>query len=59
MKTVRLMRMTLPTDVNEDDPDYIGAFSSPFRIEDNSEVVGADWSIRGEVTITLLTRAES
>jgi hypothetical protein len=54
---VRLMRLTLKTD-RERDPaaEYWGMFSSPFVIEEASEVVAADWSVPGEVTITLLTR---
>jgi hypothetical protein len=55
-RTVRLMRMTLKTDRDTaQDPDYWGAFSDQFVIEDASEVVAADWSVPGEVTITLLT----
>jgi hypothetical protein len=56
-RTVRLMRMTLKTDRDTaTDPDYLGAFSDRFVIEDASEVVGVDWSVPGEVTITLLAR---
>lgn len=56
-RTVRLMRLTLKTDRNPaEDPDYWGAFSDRFVIEDPSEVVAVDWSVPGEVTITLLTR---
>lgn len=49
-----LMRMTAPTDVDPADPDYWGAFSAGFRIPPGSQIVGVDWSVKGEVTLTYL-----
>lgn len=48
------MRMTVPTDAGDDELEYWGAFSNTFRIPDGSQVISADWSVRGEVTITYL-----
>lgn len=53
-----LMRMTVPTDVSDDDPEYRGSFSDGFRISEGSQVIAADWSVRGEVTITYLKRGK-
>ena len=54
-RTVQLMRMTRRTDRNPDeDPEYQGSFSAAFQVEDPAEVVAVDWSVPGEVTITLL-----
>ena len=56
-RTVRLMRMTVPTDISADDPDYWGAFSGPFVVEDDRQIVDVDWSVHGEVTVTYLIPA--
>lgn len=53
-RKVRLMRMVLSTDRDpEEDPDYLGMFSDPFRVEDLDQIVDVDWSVPGEVQITL------
>lgn len=57
MKHQRLMRITYNTDANDDDPDYWGAFSSPFPKRDDLQIVGVDWSKHGEVTVTYLIDA--
>lgn len=56
-RAVQLMRMTLKTDRRAEDPEnYWGSFSDPFMVDDASqEVVAVDWSVPGEVTVTLLT----
>lgn len=48
------MRMTVATDVLLEDPDYRGSFSTTFRIPPGSQIVGVDWSMEGEVTLTYL-----
>jgi hypothetical protein len=54
-RKVRVMRTILKTDRNVDeDPEYMGAFSDPFVVQDGTEVVAVDWSVPGEVAITLL-----
>lgn len=53
-RTVRLMRMIVATDHNpQEDPDYIGIFSGPFVVEDLDSIVDVDWSVPGEVQVTL------
>lgn len=54
LRTVRLLRLTIPTDVSDDDPQYQGSFSDPFRVDELAEIVAADWSVPGEVTVTLV-----
>lgn len=54
-RTVQVMRLVLDTDrIPDEDPEYIGAFSDPFVIGEPQEVVAVDWSVPGEVTVTLL-----
>lgn len=52
----RLMRTRYPTDVNNEDPDYIGTFSAEFPdpARSTSTIVGVDWSERGFVWVTYL-----
>jgi hypothetical protein len=53
-RTVRLMRMVLATDRDPaEDPDYLGMFSGPFRVEDLDSIVDVDWSVPGEVQVTV------
>lgn len=53
----RLMRTTYRTDVSDEDPDYWGAFSVEFPTPDaDRQIVGVDWSAKGEVTVTYLMR---
>lgn len=54
MKLQRLMRITYSTDARDDEPDYWGAFSAPFPKRDEAQIVGVDWSTRGEVVVTYL-----
>lgn len=55
-RAVRVMRLILNTDRNPDeDPDYLGTFSDQFMIEDPADIVAVDWSVPGEVHVTLLT----
>lgn len=55
MKMQKLMRTWYSTDVDESDPDYVGAFSAPFPAEDATrKIVSVDWSKRGEVEVTWL-----
>lgn len=52
------MRMFVKTDRNpEEDPDYVGLFSGPFMVEDLDQIVDVDWSVPGEVQITLAVPA--
>lgn len=54
-RRVQVMRMTLNTDRNPDDPEHQGSFSDVFMVDnDRQEVVAVDWSVPGEVTVTLL-----
>jgi hypothetical protein len=49
------MRLVLNTDRNPDeDPLYPGNFSDPFMIEDPADIADVDWSVPGEVAITLV-----
>jgi hypothetical protein len=52
----RLMRTWHRTDVSDDDPEYVGAFSLPFPDPACSgyQIVDVDWSKRGEVQVTYL-----
>lgn len=55
MSETRLMRVWYRTDVDEEEPDYLGAFSRPFPAPDDSrKIVDVDWSTRGEVQVTWL-----
>ncbi len=56
----QLHRTWYNTDVNEDDPDYIGIFSDkiPARAFEDSIIVDVDWSERGKVQVTYLTSVE-
>lgn len=57
-RKVRLMRMWVKTDRDlEQDPDYLGAFSGPFMVDDLDQIVDVDWSVPGEVQITLAVPA--
>lgn len=52
------MRMWVKTDRDlEQDPDYLGAFSGPFMVDDLDQIVDVDWSVPGEVQITLAVPA--
>lgn len=54
-RTVQVMRMILSTDYSaEDGAECIGSFSGDFRIEDPADIVDVDWSVPGEVQITLV-----
>lgn len=54
-----LMRVPFRTDVDVAEPDYVGKFSETLRISADSQIVGVDWSVRGEVTVTYLVWGES
>jgi hypothetical protein len=58
MHNAHLHRTSYPTDVSDQDPEYWGAFSVPFpdprHRTDGAQIVGVDWSVRGEVTVTYL-----
>lgn len=57
-RRVRLMRMTINTDLDlQNDPEYRGSFTAPIAIEENTEIVAADWSVLGECTLTLIVPA--
>lgn len=56
----KLMRVAYKTDVHADEPDYWGAFSSPFPAETpNRRIVSVDWSNHGEVIVTWLVPAQN
>lgn len=58
MSTQRLLRSWYPTDVTDDDPEYVGALSCPFPAEDAAHrIVAVDWSTPGEVMVTWLVSA--
>lgn len=58
MKTQRLHRAWYPTDVTEEDAEYVGAFSAPFPAESAMRrIVNVDWSTPGEVQVTWLVGA--
>jgi hypothetical protein len=54
----RLQRTWYKTDVNDDDPDYVGSFSDPIPDPEShdSVIVDVDWSERGLVQVTYLTQ---
>ena len=54
----RLVRVTYKTDIREDEPEYIGSFSSSFPdpASRGAQIVNVDWSVRGEVEVTYLER---
>lgn len=55
-RRVRLMRMWVKTDYDPtQDPDYVGAYSGAFMVDDNQQIVDVDWSVPGEVCVTYLT----
>lgn len=56
----RLMRIAYLTDTNADDPEYVGAFSAPFPHPANNDsvIVGVDWSEQGRVWITYMIPEE-
>lgn len=56
MDTVRLLRVTYKTDIDDNEPEYRGSWSDPFPKpgKDGRQVVGVDWSVRGEVTVTFM-----
>lgn len=57
MSDWQLMRTWYSTDVNDDEPEYIGTFSGiiPGRaLEDGRQIVHVDWSKKGEVEVTYL-----
>jgi hypothetical protein len=60
VKTSKLMRTTYKTDVTESEPEYIGSFSAlfPTPAERDVEIVNVDWSVRGEVEVTYLIKAD-
>lgn len=54
-RKVQVMRMILSTDYStEEDAECIGSFSGDFMIEDPSDIVDVDWSVPGEVQVTLV-----
>jgi hypothetical protein len=54
-RRVRLHRMWVSTDYNtEEDPEYPGAFSGAFMLDDTQQIVDVDWSVPGEVCVTYL-----
>jgi hypothetical protein len=61
MPNQQLMRTWYKTDRNvEEDPDYVGAFSTVFPPVNNSrQIVNVDWSVPGEVEVTYLISATS
>jgi hypothetical protein len=55
MKTKHLHRAWYPTDVDDTDPEYIGAFSGSYPYpRDDAVIVDVDWSERGQVQVTYL-----
>lgn len=55
MANKRLFRSWYPTDVSDDDPEYVGTFSERFPApRPGMEIVDVDWSVRGEVQVTWL-----
>lgn len=55
MSYMRLMRTTYATDVVDAEPEYPGRFSQPFPPpRHGTTLVGVDWSVRGEVTVTYM-----
>lgn len=49
------MRTWYTTDVNQEDPEYVGSFSAPFpRPNPERQIVDVDWSERGVVQVTWL-----
>lgn len=55
-RKMQVMRLILNTDrIPDEDPDYPGNFSDPFMFDaDAQAVVAVDWSVPGEVAVTLL-----
>lgn len=52
---MRLHRAWFSTDYNaEEDPEYVGAYSGAFMLDDNQQIVDVDWSVPGEVCVTYL-----
>lgn len=51
-----LHRATYRTDATDDEPQYAGMESGtiPGRALREREIVGVDWSVRGQVTVTFL-----
>lgn len=59
MSNQRLFRTRYPTDADDSDEEYIGAFSNPFPAEDATRrIVAVDWSQRGVVEVTWLVSAQ-
>lgn len=56
-RRVRLMRITIPTDVVRSEPDYPGNFTETFVIDENAQVADVDWSTYGECVVTLIVPA--
>jgi hypothetical protein len=54
----QLMRTWYKTDTNDNDPEYIGAFSDsiPDRAVEEQTIIDVDWSVTGEVQVTFLVR---
>lgn len=52
----RLMRTWYRTDIDDNDTEYVGAFSDPFPAEgrDGRRIVDVDWATPGEVQVTWL-----
>jgi hypothetical protein len=59
MANKRLMRTWYPTDVRDDDPEYVGTVSGPFPDpkRNGAEIIAVDWSERGQVCVTYLVNA--
>jgi hypothetical protein len=54
-RQVRLHRMWFSTDYDpQEDPEYHGAYSQPFMLDDTQQIVDVDWSVPGEVCVTVL-----
>lgn len=54
-RKVQAMRLILSTDYSaEKDAECIGSFSGDFMIEDPADIVDVDWSVPGEVQVTLV-----
>ena len=55
----RLLRTWYPTDVTDEDPEYVGTSAGPIPtpgkgVNAGWEIVAVDWSERGQVQVTWL-----
>lgn len=53
-RTKRLVRTWYRTDVDTNDPEYVGTRSAPIPASVTDEIVAVDWSVPGEVQVTYL-----